>query len=401
MVQLSPYGERIIDRINMIGMWLALIICVRNFSISLRQYKRTRGKIHLVNLLQISVLFVHRFIFGLVPLFEITTCAFFPLLISLWHLDYILFYVVMFLRLIIFETERNSRWIKGIGICLITLRLIDWPYELSFYTIQRNLMEQQLTEGVTCLTEWGNGVIILNFIADSIAILFLSGMFVRRLYNHIQSSKSIISQQKTMIEYIAWKSLVCLVLAFFTNFLMNLLKLTRFLGNRSDSFTPYFQIIESTLLVEALRTDSLRSDSQTMCYNCGMAVQFPPSEPSRSTDKDSPRRKEFRITDESGLSTQDDQSHITESCQKAGGFSCTRLEEKDCEKASPLRFALFTKVKRETLPQPSTITTTSNTTTNNGIISIPMNPTNSFNSSGTPKRLTDNREWNNNDFRMF
>lgn len=44
MAQLSEYGERVIDRVNMIGMWFAVIVCIRNFLICLDQYRRTRGK---------------------------------------------------------------------------------------------------------------------------------------------------------------------------------------------------------------------------------------------------------------------------------------------------------------------------------------------------------------------
>lgn len=43
MIVLSAYAERVIDRINMIGMWIAVTICVRNFIVCLRQYQRTRG----------------------------------------------------------------------------------------------------------------------------------------------------------------------------------------------------------------------------------------------------------------------------------------------------------------------------------------------------------------------
>lgn len=43
MIQLTAYGERVIDRISMVGMWLAVTICIRNFFVCLRQYQRTRG----------------------------------------------------------------------------------------------------------------------------------------------------------------------------------------------------------------------------------------------------------------------------------------------------------------------------------------------------------------------
>ncbi|KAI8063268.1 hypothetical protein BC940DRAFT_307504 [Gongronella butleri] len=93
MAQLSLYGERVIDRINMIGMWLSVLVCCRNFIVCYRQYKRTRGRIHLVNIAQVVVFMIYRFLYGLIPLFEVTTCAYYPLLVSLWHLDYLLFYV--------------------------------------------------------------------------------------------------------------------------------------------------------------------------------------------------------------------------------------------------------------------------------------------------------------------
>lgn len=77
------------------------------------------------------------------------------------------------------------------------------------------------------------GVLILNFIGDAIANLFLSGMFVRRLYKHIRSTQSS-TPQNQMIEYIARKSLTCLALTFFVNLAMNLLKVTTFIGEYSD-----------------------------------------------------------------------------------------------------------------------------------------------------------------------
>lgn len=43
MIILSPYGERIIDRVSMIGMWIAVVACVRNLMVCMYQYRRTRG----------------------------------------------------------------------------------------------------------------------------------------------------------------------------------------------------------------------------------------------------------------------------------------------------------------------------------------------------------------------
>jgi hypothetical protein len=129
---------------------------------------------------QVIVLCVHRFLYGIIPLFEISTCAYFPLLVSFWHITYILFYIVMFMRLIILELDRYSRWIKAIGVLLIGLRFADWPYELAFISIQQAIMAQSPNNGATCWAIWGKGVIILNFVSDSLANLFLSGMFIRR-----------------------------------------------------------------------------------------------------------------------------------------------------------------------------------------------------------------------------
>jgi hypothetical protein len=86
----------------------------------------------------------------------------------------------MFMRLLILELDRYSKWIKIVGVLFITLRFSDWPYELAFHSIQQNIMEQSPLNGETCWAQWGQGVIILNFIGDALANLFLSGMFVRR-----------------------------------------------------------------------------------------------------------------------------------------------------------------------------------------------------------------------------
>ncbi|SAL96721.1 hypothetical protein [Absidia glauca] len=268
MAQLSDYGERVIDRINMIGMWLAVVICIRNFFVCFHQYQRTRGKIHLVNISQVVVFFIYRFLYGLIPLFEIATCAYYPLLVSLWHLDYLLFYAVMFMRLLILESDKNSLWIKVVGISLIALRFADWPYELAFLPVEQSILDTSSASGTTCWAIWANGVIILNFIGDALANLFLSGMFVRRLYVHIRRSKKVMSHHNCVIEYIARKSLICLALTFVVNLIMNIFKVTMFLGDRSDAFTVYFAIIESTLLVEALRVDHPGLRDQSTCQQC-------------------------------------------------------------------------------------------------------------------------------------
>ncbi|KAI9316859.1 hypothetical protein BX666DRAFT_1947539 [Dichotomocladium elegans] len=87
MIQLTAYGERVLDRISMMGMWLVVVVSVYNYFICYGQYRRTRGKIHLVNIAQVVVLLIHRFLYGIIPLFEISTCAYFPLLVSLWHIS--------------------------------------------------------------------------------------------------------------------------------------------------------------------------------------------------------------------------------------------------------------------------------------------------------------------------
>ncbi|CEP11111.1 hypothetical protein [Parasitella parasitica] len=176
----------------------------------------------------------------------------------------------MFMRLIILELDKYSRWIKAIGVLLITLRAADWPYELAFHSITQRMMDQAPQSGSQCWAEWGAGVIILNFVGDALANLFLSGMFVRRLFIHINMSKSLMSHQNKVIERIAQKSLMCLAFTFVVNLAMNLLKVTMFLGDHSDAFTVYFEIIESTLLVEALRNDGNYVDTSHVyfCEGC-------------------------------------------------------------------------------------------------------------------------------------
>jgi hypothetical protein len=85
-------------------------------------------------------------------------------------------------------------------------------------------------------------------------------------------SRNLMSHRNRVIEDIAKKSLICLILTFFVNFAMNLLKTTYFIGDRSDAFTAYFEIIESTLLVEALRVDYTRLPDQSFCEHCGMVI---------------------------------------------------------------------------------------------------------------------------------
>lgn len=58
------------------------------------------------------------------------------------------------MRLIILEQDRYSRWIKIVGILLITLRFADWPYELAFHSIQEKLRDQAPGSGSQCWAEW-------------------------------------------------------------------------------------------------------------------------------------------------------------------------------------------------------------------------------------------------------
>lgn len=84
------------------------------------------------------------------------------------------------MRLIILEPDYHSRWIKVVGIIFIAIRFAVWPYELAEWRLQEMIMRQPVQLGATCWAEWGQGVIILNFLSDVLANLFLSGMFVRR-----------------------------------------------------------------------------------------------------------------------------------------------------------------------------------------------------------------------------
>jgi hypothetical protein len=60
----------------------------------------------------------------------------------------------MFKRLIVIESDKDSFWIKVIGIFLILMRFADWPYEMAFHTLQDQLMDQTLEIGSTCLAQW-------------------------------------------------------------------------------------------------------------------------------------------------------------------------------------------------------------------------------------------------------
>ncbi|KAI8389363.1 hypothetical protein BD560DRAFT_452201 [Blakeslea trispora] len=209
----------------------------------------------------------------------------------------------MFKRLLILESDKRTFWIKIAGALLITLRLADWPYELAFHTLQQELMQQHVQSGSNCLAQWGSGVIMLNFIADALANLFLSGMFVRRLYMHIRSSRTLMSHRSQVIEYIARKSLVCLIFTFVVNLTMNLLKITKFIGNRSDAFTVYFEIIESTLLVEALRVDHTQLPEQSFCEHCGMVMTSYGKEQRRSPTNKATKKQQVSDMDHAHIPT--------------------------------------------------------------------------------------------------
>lgn len=60
----------------------------------------------------------------------------------------------MFKRLIILESDKDSLWIKVVGLFLIALRLADWPYELAFHSLQQQIMTQHVAFGSNCLAQW-------------------------------------------------------------------------------------------------------------------------------------------------------------------------------------------------------------------------------------------------------
>jgi hypothetical protein len=76
--------------------------------------------------------------------------------------------------------------------------------------------------------------------------------------------------QNPLIGVVVKKSLLCFILTFVVNLIMNILKLSQFLGDYSDALTPFFEIVESTLLVEALRFEPEKMGSHAYCQNCGM-----------------------------------------------------------------------------------------------------------------------------------
>ncbi|RUS14203.1 hypothetical protein BC937DRAFT_94188 [Endogone sp. FLAS-F59071] len=56
---------------------------------------------------------------------------------------------------------------------------------------------------------------------------------------------------------------------------MNLLKITDYIGNATDDLTVYFHIVESTLVVEALRNDYVEMPNlNTLCSICDTPIQL-------------------------------------------------------------------------------------------------------------------------------
>lgn len=102
--------------------------------------------------------------------------------------------------------------------------------------------------------------------------------FRYRLRKHIREFEWVSNngnKKHNTIERIARKSLVCFILGLCTNLAMNLLKITDYLGNASDALTVYFHIVESTLIVEALRNDRIEMPNPNpLCSGCGVAMQF-------------------------------------------------------------------------------------------------------------------------------
>ncbi|KAG2174216.1 hypothetical protein INT43_004237 [Umbelopsis isabellina] len=229
---------------------------------------------HLVNLAQVVVVGIHRGVYGLLPLFEVESCRIFPFLVSMWHLAFLLMYTVMLLRVLVICDFKHTKTIKTIGIILILIRFADWPFELTYRQIVDKVSSQSAVDGQTCWASWGTGVVTLNFIGDTLANLFLSGLFLGRLYTHYQAQKGMTTTQNPLIGVVVKKSLLCFILTFVVNLIMNILKLSQFLGDYSDALTPFFEVVESTLLVEALRFEPEKMGSHAYCQNCGMVSTY-------------------------------------------------------------------------------------------------------------------------------
>ncbi|CAO3673077.1 unnamed protein product [Umbelopsis vinacea] len=159
-----------------------------------------------------------------------------------------------------------------IGVCLIVIRFADWPFELAYRSIVFKVSSQSATDGQTCWASWGTGVVLLNFVGDVLANLFLSGLFLGRLYQHYKTQKGLTTTQNPLIGIVVRKSLYCFILTFIINLIMNILKISMFIGNQSDALTVGFEVIESTLLVEALRFEPEKMGTHAYCQNCGIIV---------------------------------------------------------------------------------------------------------------------------------
>lgn len=88
---------------------------------------------------------------------------------------------------------------------------------------------------------------------------------------HLTAVKWVRVNSKTnLVEKVARKSLYCLIAGLVLNTVMNVLKISNYLGTHSDDLTVYFHLAESTLIVEALRADKIQEvNSSTFCDNCG------------------------------------------------------------------------------------------------------------------------------------
>lgn len=129
-------------------------------------------------------------------------------------MTYLLMYTAMLLRCLVVDGNRSSRMIKIVGPILLLIRFSGnsihfmlirswlglsnskgcqlvsfdsvWPFELATYEAAfrdasigtpQNASSGDATE---CPIAWGNGVLILNLIADALASGFLGGMFIQR-----------------------------------------------------------------------------------------------------------------------------------------------------------------------------------------------------------------------------
>ncbi|RUS19491.1 hypothetical protein BC937DRAFT_87394 [Endogone sp. FLAS-F59071] len=187
----------------------------------------------------------------------------------------------MLLRcLVVVENPQQARMIKIIGGFLLLLRFADWPYEISTYYLSLSATNNEsfqpaADQPVVCYVAWEPGVLYLGFIADTLANLFFGGLFLYRLRKHLAEYRWVTHYGDNLddrIEKLARKSLICLIIGICCNLVMNLLKITSYIGAASDDLTCYFNIAESTLVVEALRGDPYKAASDYVCENCGIQM---------------------------------------------------------------------------------------------------------------------------------